>query len=431
MRGGPRHAATEEHGRARQQVGAAFPHRTQPGEEPGQPLVPPDVVGREDVERLGMRGLDQIIRAVAVTVPVAAERLERPAPLRPRRGERDHPRAVGLQREGDELEHRVDVAGLLTALVGVGGEREPRLVHGRLRHLLEGQIRLHPLLDGADGFEILVELPLVRPAELVPQGGGLLGDEVEDADAVPQTVVRIDSHQLGEDVFEVEIGQHRLALPVERTGHPAAVGPDHQARPAGLPADRLGDVLVDGDGVGPHGGVLAGDPAGDVAGQQVGPLFVPAHALEMLEPREDGEPVADRGERLERRREFVVATGLQRVEPPHVHAIGHEHEHGPPRGRGVGGGRQGFEPRQGEADAGGCEEPAAAGGAPGGSGAGSGLVNPAGRHADLPRGYLVRNGSDNTIAASMARTPPPCRAAAARMPCRWTSSPWSRPRPST
>ncbi len=165
---------------------------------------------------------------------------------------------VGLEREGDQIEHQAEVI-----FVGAGNAGGAGVVGAAVGELI---FAIETLLEFADGIEIIVELAPVGGAELCLERSGVVHGEVENAFAIaiafearlgflagPAVAEKAVEHQLG-----IDLRRHRggLGLPrnVERigaavagvtfAGEPGAVRAEFEGGQAGARPELLRRDLV-------------------------------------------------------------------------------------------------------------------------------------------------------------------------------------------
>ena len=218
--------------------------------------------------------------------------------------QRRDPRAVGLERQGDDVAHQ---PGVLAEVLRLARRRPLARRHRRgvlLRHLVEP---LHALLRLAHRRQVLVELLLVGAAHLAAQVVRLLEHVVEDAAlelaglAAEQAVerqrrVQFDRHRrVGVAPRDVRGVHHRVLALVEAADRLLAA--EHEARQGGLLLEVLGQQLVHADAALDRAAALQGRPGEDVAGA----AGVAAVALPVEQAVDDVDLLLERRERLEAR----------------------------------------------------------------------------------------------------------------------------------
>ena len=216
---------------------------------------------------------------------------------------------------------------------------------------------LHPFLDGAHGFEVLVEFHLILRAGLAADGFGFVHDEIEDAGAV--ALQRIDDGgmigvhagndgrggvaieavegQLGNDFLEH--GRVGIAPGDERAVHAreASAGvidtgaggfeAQFEGGQHGFVADAFAGDLIDRSAAGVEiltAGAL--DISAREPGRNFDPMPAAADGLLVPEIAENEDVVPEGFERLEMPGEFEVFAVSRRVPEVRAHAVGHEEE---------------------------------------------------------------------------------------------------------
>ena len=215
------------------------------------------------------------------------------------------------------------------------------LLHDGLRNVEPRVEPLGALLHIADGVQVLVELRAVVLAQVEPQRLGVVEHGVEHAAAFGRAgplggdaAGRLAEEPV-KDVLGIVLGRQRHAVAREgqRRGVERLAGArgdrKFERRKARLLADHLGHELIAGDRVLVLAAALRFDLRAREPGVRADVRL--AEAVRMMQAAEDREVGAMLLERLQRRREVVVAPGLRDLPRHAVHAVGDVDEHAAPR----------------------------------------------------------------------------------------------------
>ena len=283
-----------------------------------QRLAHPAVVRQRVV---GVGHLDLRIGAAAQLVPAH---------------ERRDPGAVGLVGQELQVVHQPGVLGE----VGRGAHR-PR--HQRHLPLALGLGHLDAPLDVAHRVEIGAELQPVAGPEAAAQADHVGADRVENAALL--AAARLAGGGVGGLVVAEEPLEHRPRVvlhrqrglrvaprdgvregatepaAVARAGEVRALQPQLQGRQRRVAPELAGRDLVHRDRLGvPRAGVHVGEEAG--RGARVA-AAADARRRRAVQPRQHQKLVAERGQRLENRRQLEAGAGGRRRPALHDHAVGH------------------------------------------------------------------------------------------------------------
>ncbi len=203
--------------------------------------------------------------------------------------------------------------------------------------VLLGAGAVHPLLDFANAGQVLVELGLIRVADLALQSGGLVLDAVEDAGRPPAFLV---VEEAVEGQRRVDLHRHRRVriLPgdVRAVGHreiglvvagDRLLASQHQARLCRLLAQMSGQHLIDADAAAQHRSLLQRRSREDVA--RLTGVDADAGGGFVEQARDDVQPGTQRSQGREALAQLHVRAGAFRPPVLGVDAVAHEQDREP------------------------------------------------------------------------------------------------------